>query len=800
MLRSFFSSREAVALSCSILLVLSVANAPGAPANVTVWHNDDARSGVNPNEIVLAPDNVNSADFGKLFVIPTDGWVTAQPLYLSGVNIPGKGSHNVVYIATEHDSVYACDADDGTVLWQATLLKSGETPSDNTGCNIMPEVGITATPVIAGGVIYVQGMSKDSAGDYHQRLHALDVATGAELAGGPVEIEATYPDPTGNADEPTFDPRQHFDRAGLVFVNGTVYTTWSAFCDRPPYTGWLIGYDTSLIQAGVLPITPAGFEGSIWQSGAAPAVDANGHLFFMTANGSFDTGLDPNGFPFFRDFGNCFLNVDPAAAGGPAVVDYFTPFNTKQESSGDLDLGSGGTMLLPDMTDATGHTRHLALGAGKDAHIYIVDRDNMGKFNPSSNANVYQDVPPSSLQGQVLSSPAFFNGQVYYGIQAKALKSFRFVDALLDPVPTSVSPTTFGYPGITPSISANGLTNGIVWAADPGNSNTPAANDPTAIAVLRAYDPSDVSKELYNSNQAANQRDQFGHGNHFVVPTIANGKVYVGTQDGVGVFGLFDPPRLGNISTRAQIGTGDSALIAGFIIHGNAPRKLIIRGIGPSIQSNGSPLPGTLQDPILELHDSSGNILATNDNWGDSAQATEIQASGVAPTNNKESAILTTLNPGTYTAIVRGVADSTGLGLVDFYDVSAKPNSTLANISSRGVVGTGDGVLIGGFIVLGVAPQRVIVRAIGPDLTNVGVPGALADPVLELHDGNGALLVSNDEWRSSQEAEIVASGLQPQDDHDAAIIRTLPASNYTVIVRGAGNSTGIALVEAYALQ
>jgi hypothetical protein len=241
-------------------------------------------------------------------------------------------------------------------------------------------------------------------------------------------------------------------------------------------------------------------------------------------------------------------------------------------------------------------------------------------------------------------------------------------------------------------------------------------------------------------------------------------------------------------------------LIAGFIVQGSAPRKLIIRGIGPSLQANGSRLPGALQDPTLELHDATGQVVISNDNWGNGAQANDIRASGVAPTDPRESAILQTLNPGAYTAILRGVNNSTGIGLVDFYDISAKYNSTLADISSRGVVGTGDNALIGGFIVQGVAAQRVIIRAIGPDLAQAGVAGALSDPVLELHDKNGAIVATNDNWSSDHKAEIEATGLAPQDERDAAIVATLPSSNYTAVIRGAANATGVALVEAYALK
>jgi outer membrane protein assembly factor BamB len=762
-------------------------NGYSAPENIVMWHNDPARTGVNPNERELTPSNVNATDFGKLFEIPVDGQVFAQPLYLSGIEIPGQGMHNIVYIATEHDSVYACDADDGTVLWHVMLLKAGETSSDNFGCLIMAEIGITATPVIDNGVIYVQAMSKDGSGNYFQRLHALDIFTGSELVGGPVDIAASYP---GGGGETVFDPKQQFDRAGLVLQDGVIYTTWSSFCDREPYNGWVICYDTTLRQVRVLNLTPNGTEGSIWASGAAPAVDSNGHLFVATANGTFDTSLDANGFPMFHDFGGCFVNLGVGTDGALSVTDYFAPFNTVEESAGDLDLGSGGTILLPDMNDASGQTRHLGLGAGKDGHIYIFDRDNMGKFNPDSNANVYQDVV-DVFANECYSTPAFFNGRLYYGVWAETLKSFQFVNGLLDPVPVSMGPTIFGYPGATPAISADGTSNGIVWAAEKAT---------TTMAILHAYEAQDVSNEIYNSNQAADGRDQFGTGNKFVVPAIANGKVYVGTEGGAGVFGLFNPPRLANVSARAQVGTGDNVLIAGFIIEGSAGRTLVIRGIGPSLNIGGLPLAGTLQDPVLELRDSTGAVVATNDNWADDPQSGEISAIGLAPTDPRESAMLVTLNSDTYTVILHGISDSTGIGLVELYDISEAPNATLANLSWRGFVGSGDDALIAGMIVTGIAPQNIIIRAIGPDLASNGVSADLADPSLELHDGNGAVLASNDNWRTDQEAEIIATGLQPASDLDAAIVTALPAGNYTAIVRGTGNSTGVALFESYALR
>ena len=520
-------------------LVLSIVPAFGVPAfgqtDVLTYHNDNARTGQNLNETVLTPSNVNSTTFGKLFIDSVDGQVYAQPLYKSDVVIPGNGTHNVLFVATEHDSIYAFDADTGSTLWHVQLLNPGETPSDSRNCDqITPEIGITATPVIdpnsgPHGTIYVVAMSKDATGNYHHRLHALDITTGAEEFSGPQDIQATFPG-TGdnsNGSNVVFDPKQYKERPGLLLLNGVIYTSWSSHCDVSPYTGWVIGYnESSLAQTSVFNTAPNGSEASIWASDAGPAADDKGNIYFLTGNGTFETTLDANGFPNKGDYGNAFLKLS-TSNNTLGVADYFVVYNTIQESSVDADLGSGGILLLPDMADSQGNVKHLAVGAGKDTNIYLVDRDNLGKFNPNSN-NIYQELVGGLGNGE-WGMPAYFNNKLYYGPVGDYIKAFQFTNAKLSLTPVSQTSTQFGYPGTTPSISASGTSNGIVWAAE--NSNP---------AVLHAYDATDLSHELYNSNQAANSRDHFGAGNKFVTPTIANGKVYVGTQNGVGVFGLLN--------------------------------------------------------------------------------------------------------------------------------------------------------------------------------------------------------------------------------------------------------------------
>jgi hypothetical protein len=498
--------------------------------DVTTYHNDVGRTGQNVTETTLTPTNVNSQSFGLLRNLSVNGKVDAEPLYLHQLSMSG-GAQNVVFVATEHDSVYAFDSDTGAQLWQVSLLGSGETTSDSRNCSqIVPEIGVTSTPVIdrsAGphGIIYVVAMSKNG-NAYFQRLHALDVTTGAELLGGPIAIQAMYSGTGANSSggQVIFDPKQYAERAGLLLVNGVIYTSWTSHCDNEPYTGWIIAYsESNLSQTNVLNLTPNGSEGSIWQSGGGLAADAQGNIYALVANGTFDTTLDANGFPSSGDYGNAFIKIS-TAGGVLTAADYFDMSNTVTESGDDVDLGSGGAMVLPDASFGTGGTLHLGVGAGKDGNIYVVDRTNMGKFNPSSN-NVYQELA-SAVPNGVWGVPAYFNKMVYYCDVNATLKSFSINNGMLSATPTQTA-ASFTYPGVLPSISANGSSNGIVWAIEN-----------TSPAVLHAYAATDLTHELYNSNQAANGRDQFGSGNKFITPMIADGKVFAATTNGVAVFGL----------------------------------------------------------------------------------------------------------------------------------------------------------------------------------------------------------------------------------------------------------------------
>src|ERR1700689_177856 len=510
---------------------LKVASGTAQPrgTDVTTYKNDLSRSGQNLSRSAPPLNTGTSSTFGLLRTLPVDGRVDAQPLYLSQLSAAG-GSFNTVFVATEHDSMYAFDSDSGAVLWHVSLLGTGETPSDARGCNqVVPEIGVTSTPVIdraagAHGTLYVVAMSIDAQSNFHQRLHALDVATGAELLNGPIDISATFP-ATGTATS-SFDPKAYEERAALLLSNGTIYTSWTSHCDDAPYGGWIISYaQSTLARNGILNIAANSSAGpAIWMAGGGPAVDSSGNIYLLTANGAFETTLDAKGFPSGQDFGNSFLKISSAAA-GLSVLDFFTMSNEVAESNADQDLGSGGELLLPDMTDSTNTIRHLMVGAGKDGNIYVVDRDSMGKFNPSSNRN-YQTLN-GVLPGGIWSTPAYFNGTLYYGDVSGTLKAFAISSAKLGTTPQSQSATQFAYPGTAPSVSANGTANGIVWA-----------HENTATAVLHAYDATNLAHELYNSNQAAANRDQFGTATKDIPPAVADGKVFVGTTNAVAVFGL----------------------------------------------------------------------------------------------------------------------------------------------------------------------------------------------------------------------------------------------------------------------
>jgi hypothetical protein len=520
------------------LLLLALCAAGNGQVMVGTWHNDNLRTGQNIRETILTPSNVNSSLFGKLFSHVIDSYAYAQPLYLSSVTIPNKGIHNVVYVATQHDSVYAFDADSNTgtnaaPLWQVSFINPSAgittlTPSDVSCGDMPPEVGIAGTPVInpTSGTLYVLARTNEN-GTFIQRLHALDVTTGAEKFGGPVLIQASYKGASGTI---AFDPLLENQRTGLLLLNGLVYITWGSSCDFGDYHGWVIAYDSkTLKQTAAWVTTPNGTQGAIWQSTAAPAADSSFNTYFATGG---------------SDYGDSIVKLAFPTAGTFTATDYFTPFDQASLNAVDKDLGSGGPLLLPNQPLGAPH-QHLLVQAGKEGTVYVVDRDNMGHFNSSNNNQIVQNL--SGLVTGLWSNPGWWNNTVYFGGSRDSLSAvpFNVNTGLLATSPSSKSSTLFGYPGPTPSISANGTTNGIVWALQNEAFQT---NGPT---VLHAYDATNLAKELYNSSQRPN-RDYAGAAVKFTVPTIANGKVYVGSEANLTVFGLLPPDFTLGASPLAQ--------------------------------------------------------------------------------------------------------------------------------------------------------------------------------------------------------------------------------------------------------
>jgi hypothetical protein len=570
-------------------------SAPRATAqstDVLTCRNDVGRTGQNLHEEILTLSNVNSTNFGLLRVLDTDGKVDAQPLYAAGVSLPGGGVHNVLFVATEHDSVYAFDADSTNLFWKVSMLGVGEMPSDNLGCGqVSPEIGVTATPVIdralgANGTMFVVAFSKNGTGSYIHRVHALDLSTGADLV-TPTTVVAKFKGTGANSDGTNviFNPSQYVERCGLLLLGGVVYTAWSSHCDSGFYTGWVMGYDEhTLAQTSVLNVTPNGSDGAIWMAGDGLAADGSSNIFFLDGNGTFDTTLTANGFPANHDYGNAFVKLS-TGNNVLAVADYFAMSTTVIESAGDGDLGSGGALVLPDMIDGLGQTRQLAVGAGKNQNIYLVERSNMGKFNPANDNAIYQELD-GVLGGGLWAMPAYFNGTLYYGAVGHPIVALPFQNARLTNQLSSQTSGEFGFPGTTPSISANGSLNGIVWALEN-----------LSPSVLHAYAATNLGVEIYNSNQAANSRDHFGSGNKFVTPMIASARVYAGTPAGVGVFGLLNestlPPlqawRDSHFGNPSNVGAGAN----GASPSGDGVPNLLKYGLGlnPNTPATRSQLP-----------------------------------------------------------------------------------------------------------------------------------------------------------------------------------------------------------------
>jgi uncharacterized protein YjdB len=494
-------------------------------SDVVTHHYDAMRSGTNTHELTLSPTNVNSTTFGKVAEFAVDGQVDGQILYLNQLAIPGVGNKNVLYFATENDSLYAVDADSisgaaATVLWKTRTLPAGDVPLsiNDAGCGYINPVGIMSTPVIdrSRNAIYVVASSKNGSGTVTHRLHALNLATGAELFNGPTAISATFPKSGGGT--VTFQSNVQQERAALLESGGRIYTAWSGYDgDCGGYSAWVIAYNAdTLAQAGAIDLVPNSGKAGIWLGGGGLAADAAGNVYFPTGN-----AIGGNTPGISNDYGDTFVKLGPSVP--LTVADYFAPSNAINDDNLDEDFGSAAALLLPDLADSGSVTRHLAVVAGKDGTMYVVDRDNMGQYSAIAN-NVYQEFASDGHEN--FSSPIYFNGNVYIGPSGLPLKAFSVSQAKLSSAPTSQTAFAFGSNGTVPSASANGMANGIVWALDRETRN------------LYAYEATDLTKVLYNS-QAAGGRDSFSNvGGHFITPMVANGRAYIGTGTTVAVFGL----------------------------------------------------------------------------------------------------------------------------------------------------------------------------------------------------------------------------------------------------------------------
>ena len=542
-----------------------------AQVSVTTWRNDIARTGQNVNETILNPTNVNPTQFGKLFSQAVDGYAYAQPLYLPNVTIGGQ-SHNVVFVATENDSVYAFDADsnggsNASPLWFASMLTTahgaaaGATPpsSNVIGTDIIPQMGITGTPVIdpVGGTLYVVSFTEEGS-SFFLRLHALDVTSGAEKYGGPVVITATVPG-TGNGSTGgtlTFDPEWENQRPGLLLLNGIVYIAFAAHGDNGPWHGWVLGYnEQTLKQTGAFCASPNGVGGGIWMGGAGLAADVldpvnhpYGRIFLATGNGDF-TATTP--YAAGMDFGDSIINLD-LTNGVPTIQDEFTPAGQAELDQWDMDQASGGVMIVP--TQTTGSYPYLLVQTGKSGIEYLLNRQNLGGYNTAGD-QVVQELTGAVGDTGAWSTPAYWNGTVYYWGQVDTLKAFPLVNGLLTG-PNATSSEKYGYPGANPVVSANGNTQGIVWSLETDGYMT------SGPSVLMAHSASNVSTTLYSSSTNSS-RDNPGLAVKFTVPTVVNGKVYVGTQNQLSVYGLLSGEQLASdpvLSPGAETFNGSLAV------------------------------------------------------------------------------------------------------------------------------------------------------------------------------------------------------------------------------------------------
>jgi hypothetical protein len=510
--------------SSKVSIKITVTGSLPAPIPVTTWGYGFQRNNMNTQEYILTPTNVRVATFRKLFSYPVDSYIYGQPLYVPKLVVKGA-THNVVYVATQKNSVYAFDADGGGQLWKRSF--GSAIPCANVhGCGVAPTIGITATPLIdtALGNIYIANRQfNSSTGVYSHSLHSLNLITGIENAGSPVSITATVPGIGYDAvnGQVTFNQQTESDRSALLELNGVIYVAFNSYGDADPYHGWILGFSASnLVPFSAFNDTPNGQRGGIW--GGQLASDGT-FVYAATGNGTWDAG---------PDWGNSYLKLSPTNT-TLSVADFFTPFNVANLTFFDRDLGSATPTLLPPLSSSP--LPNIMIGAGKEGTIYVVNRDNMGHFNSACDCQIVQSLPnavgvatnTTDLQRN-FSTPPYWNGNVYFSGTNDSIKRFRLSTSTskLTTTPSDRSSTSYAFPGSNPVVSANGNGSGILWAVEKG------------AGVLHAYDANKLTVELYNTTQNAT-RDALGNAIKFAPPLVLNGKVYVGTRTQLVVYGNF---------------------------------------------------------------------------------------------------------------------------------------------------------------------------------------------------------------------------------------------------------------------
>ncbi len=683
-----------------------------AQTSVTTQHNDISRTGANTNETILTPTNVNVTTFGRLFSETADGYVYAQPLYLPNITMgPGTRqagtTHNVLFVATQHDSVYAWDADsnggaNAFPLWQITLLDAAHgaaagattVPSTDVGTtDVVPELGITGTPVIdpATNTLYVVGKTKEN-GVYFERIHALDITTGQEKFGGPAAISGSV---TGNGNGSSggvlnYDPKWQHQRSGLLLLNGILYVAFGSHGDNGPWHGWIFGYNAStLTKTGVWCTSPNSFGSGVWMGGTGLAADVPagkpyGRIFTTTGNGLFDASPPYNNS---MDFGDSILTLD-LTNGMPSLVDVFAPHDQSNLNTADEDQASGGVVVLPDSVGG-GNGNHQLVQLGKSGRVYVLNRENLGGYNPNNSTDPQQKASAGGLWG----GPAYWNGAVYIWGLNDVLKAFAFANGTISSAtPTSKgSVEAFTY-SPSPSISANGVTNGIVWSMKTDNFNT-GGN-----ATLFANDATNVATVLYSSDQNTQGNDVPGQSVKFVTPTIVNGKVYVGTATQVSVYGLLASSPQAAIPMISPVGQSFTGSLQ-VTITDSTPGATIYYTTDGSVPTGQSlvytaPISVNTTQTVSAVASASGYLQSSV-----ASQSYTLQNQTLAPVFSPLPTIYSspqtvTITDGTPSAVIYFTTDGTtpspGVGSTQVYNapLTIGATATLKAIAVSGTLGT----------------------------------------------------------------------------------------------------------------